>query len=76
MKSGLRQTFDRGLLQRGGVALGGTVLPFYPEKTESSLAQLGAQQAKRSVKKIRRAFFEVRKVGNAYEFKVDRQLLF
>ena len=75
-KGGPRQAFDRQLFQRGGVGPEGTILHFYPEKTESFLAQLEAQSAKRPVKEIRRTFFEVRKVGNAYEFKVDRHLFF
>ena len=68
---------DIKLFAKAGInAKGALILHFYPKKTETMLAQLEIEKAKRPVKEIRRTVFTVRGSANRYRFVVTRQTFF
>jgi hypothetical protein len=77
-KGGTLREFDQQLLQRAGIAATGrTLMQFYPEEAEVSLAWIEMENAKKlghsSAKEFLRTVFGVRPQGRGYEFYVIDQ---
>jgi hypothetical protein len=78
-KGGTLREFDQQLLGRAGIATTGrTLMQFYPEETEHTLAWIEMENAKKqghsSAKEFLRTVFGVRPQGRGYEFYVIDQL--
>ena len=76
-QGGTRRKGDIELFRKAGIDIGaGTILHFYPRKSESMLARLERNFKKRPVDQIRRTYFIVRRSNKGYKFIVSRQLYF
>jgi hypothetical protein len=78
-KGGTLREFDQQLLGRAGIATTGrTLMQFYPQETEDTLAWIEMENAKKqghsSAKEFLRTVFGVRPQGRGYEFYVIDQL--
>lgn len=74
-RRGQLREFDRQLLQKAGIRTEGrTLLQFYPQRVQNTLAALEQRAAGgRPLRDIRRTVFAVRKSGNQFSFEVVDQ---
>ena len=73
-QGGDRRKADLELFKRASVdAAPGTILHFYPKKTEQMLLTIEQQFANRKAKDIRRTYFKVTVKGGGYAFVVTKQ---
>ena len=73
-QAGGRKQADLQIFRKAGIDVGaGVMFHFYPKETEDKLARLELAYRKRAAREIRRTYFAVKRVDNAYDFAVVHQ---